>query len=94
MINQKVQLKPSYAKWHLDHPEIYEVNGHMDDKYENDTLIHLICCLGEPVYGTIIRKGNDNCWLVKWKVGNLSTQYYVERHHIDISRLYTLLESI
>lgn len=94
MINQKVKLKSSYAKWHLDHPEIYEINGKMDELYETDILIHLVCCLGEPVYGRIIKASRtmNKCWLVKWKIGNLSTQYYVERHHFNTSKLYNLVE--
>lgn len=91
MINQKVQLKPSYAKWHLDNPEIYGFKGALLDLYESETLLHLVCCLGEPVYGKIIAKGNSGCWLVQWKVGNLSAKYYVDRHHFDTTKLYKLL---
>lgn len=95
MINQKVRLKPSCAKWFLNNPEIY-VNystGTMSNNYEIETLIHLICCLGEPVYGKIINHGNSDCWLVKWKIGNLSTQYYTARHHFDINKLYKLVNN-
>lgn len=93
MINQKVKLKPSLAKWHLDHPEVYEFNGQFTGNYETDTLIHLICCLGEPIYGKIIREGNSGCWLVKWKIDDLSAQYYVSRHHFDINKLYKLVNN-
>jgi hypothetical protein len=91
MINQKVQLKQSCAKWHLEHPEIYGFKGALLDPYETDTLLHLVCCLGEPVYGKVIAKGNSGCWLVKWEIGDLSAQYYVARHHFNVTKLYRLV---
>ena len=85
MIKTRVKLKRSFAKWYLDNPEIYKYsNGKVSMDYETDTLIHLICCLGEPVYGTIIEKGSHGCWLVKWKIGKFSTEYYASKRHFDI----------
>jgi hypothetical protein len=76
-IGDRVQLKISYAKWHLDHPEIYGENSE-SSSFEEETQLHLVCCLGEPVYGKIIRYGNMDCFHVKWRVGNLSATYYVD----------------
>ncbi len=95
MINTKVKLKPTLAKWHLNHPDIFVCDPlhPIPKKYEPELLIHLACCLGEPVYGTVIGNGSSkNCWLVKWKIGDLSTQYYVDRHHFDVTKLYKLIK--
>jgi hypothetical protein len=86
MKKQFVQLNPKSARWHLDHPEIYEVPGSrkVDLNYENDTLIHLMCCLGEPVYGEVVTKthSNPDTWRVKFKIADLEMQYCVEREHV------------
>lgn len=84
-INTIVRLKPSYAKWHLDHPEIYGRSPiEMDDSYESDTLLHLTCCLGEPIYGIVTKKGNSGCWKINFYIDQYSANYYVEKHHVDI----------
>lgn len=87
-IGDKVQLKPSYAKWHLDNPEIYAYL----EVYENDTLIHLVCCLGEAVHGDVIQYGNEGCFKVRFEVGDWSTSYYVDSTHVTKVDLSKLLE--
>ncbi len=83
-IGQKVILKPSYAKWHLNHPEIYTNGISWDKEYEEETLLHLVCCLGEPVYGKVLRYYSDTrTALVKFRVGNITVKYWVERHHVE-----------
>ena len=85
MINKTVRLKPSYAKWYLDHPDVYEApSGKMDVEYEQHTLLHLTCCLGEPVYGKVIGIGIDGCVLVKWKVGKFTAEYYVKNLQFEV----------
>lgn len=82
-----IKLKPSYAKWHLDHPEIYfKPDGTIDKLYVSETLLHLTCCLGEPVYGRVIgeSRSTKDCWLVKWKIGPFKAEYYVEKDHIEV----------
>lgn len=80
----KVKLKPSYAKWHLDHPEIYEFNGEVHEAYEVETLLHLMCCMGVPVYGKILKESKNipKTYKVKFRVGRLSMSYWVERPNI------------
>jgi hypothetical protein len=73
-----VRMKPHNAKWHLDHPEMYESFRGLDPEYETDTLIHLMCIFGVPVLGTVIREGHD-CYLVRFKVERLTTEYHIDR---------------
>ncbi len=84
-IGDKVQLKPSYAKWYLNHPDIY-VNGYdeVDRFYEKETLMHLMCCLGEPIYGVVTKNGSMRCYGVKWKIGNLSAFYFVTKRNVEV----------
>lgn len=78
-----VRLNPRYARWHLDNPEVYESpSGRVDSEYETETLIHLACCLGEPVYGVVDGVnvcGEEKYYHVYWKLGNLKMDYWVER---------------
>lgn len=83
MIGKTVQMKPVIAKWHLDHPEIYGYTAGVDDSYETETLIHLMCAFEIPVTGKVIRKGHD-CWYVKWKIAGLSTSYHIDRRHFTV----------
>lgn len=80
MIGKRVLMKRKNAKWYLEHPEVYHVHvaGNMDEDYEPETLLHLVCALGEPVYGIVIDEGND-CWMVSWRVGSLSATYLIDR---------------
>lgn len=80
-IGDRVLLKKSYAKWHLDNPEIYFCGSHVDLDYEDDTLIHLMCCFDVPVIGTVKSYGVE-CWGVEFKVAGLKTFYYVDKKHI------------
>lgn len=85
-IGTKVQLKQSQAKWYLDHLDIYfRPDGTFDDYYETETQLHLLCCLGEPVYGTIKGYGID-CYLVEWECGSYSTTYYIEKRDFTVSK--------
>ncbi len=84
-IGKQVTLRPSYARWHLDHPELYEGGSGVDECYEEETLIHLICCLGEPVYGTILAERDfEYTWIyeVRFKISNLTMTYWVSARHI------------
>lgn len=85
MIGKKVRLKKSHAKWHLDHPEVYQKpNGAMDICYEPETLIHLMCCMGVPITGWVTSEGGSRgVWGVTWLVGNLSAFYYVDKNHYE-----------
>lgn len=86
----KVRLKESYARWHLDHPDVYW-NGvtHTDDCYENETIIHLACCLGEPVHGEVQAIMThfpfmETTYMVKFKVGRYTMTYWVEKKHVEL----------
>lgn len=83
-INDSIMLKLSAAKWHLDHPEVYQrPNGEMDDYYENETLLHLVMAMGEPVVGTVIGYGGDSdTYHVAFEAGGIKMAYYAERNHL------------
>jgi hypothetical protein len=86
-LNQKVLLRKSYAKWFLDNPEIYvRPDGTWDEDYENDTLMHLMCCMDIPVQGRIMEVNSfmyePPTYLVAFKVGRLKMSYWVDRSHI------------
>lgn len=91
-LNTKVRLKKSYAKWHLEHLDVYFVGGDFnkrcDPSYEGETQLHLVCCLGEPVYGKVLRVNTflnlSSTYLVKFKIGKYKTEYWVEEKHVDI----------
>jgi hypothetical protein len=81
-IGSKVLMKVSDAKWHLDHPEIYQKpSGGMDVFYETEVLIHLMCAIGVPVLGTVIKKSTTEkeTYLIRFEVANLSTTYYLNK---------------
>jgi hypothetical protein len=85
MIGERVVLKERVAKWMLDHPDIYEYpNGTMDDSYETETLMHLMCCIGVPMTGAVVTQGADDCWGVQWKIGKLTAFYYVQRRNFEV----------
>lgn len=85
LIGHKVIMKQNNAKWFLENPEIYVSGSGVDTEYETETLIHLICCLGESVRGKIIEYNPcGKFYLVKFKVSNLTATYWVERNHIEV----------
>ncbi len=91
-INTKVRLKESCARWHLDHLDLYFVAGDFtrkpDYSYETETILHLICCLGEPVYGKIIEINHfihgPYYYLVQLKIGKYKAKYWVEKKHVEV----------
>lgn len=86
-IGDRVQLKKSYAKWHLDHPDIYFFKNVASACFDNDTVIHLACCLGEPVHGEILEVDRYvGSMLVQFKIGTLSMRYWVEEKHVKAIR--------
>lgn len=81
-IGDKVVLKKRIAKWHLDTPEVYAApNGTVDEDYEPETLLNLMCCMGVPVYGKIIRPGTE-CWYVSFKCANIKAAFYIDSKDI------------
>lgn len=60
IIGKTVQLKPGYAKWLLEHPDVYEVAGEIPERllsqYERETKLALCAALGEPIYGVVKSK--------------------------------------
>ncbi len=92
LIGKTARLNKNYAKWILDHPEIYEVPGkgllakHVV-QYEEETLIHLMCLMGVPIEGKILRENTyspDPALLVKFKIQNLKMEDWVSRNHITV----------
>lgn len=80
LIGRKVLLKKSYAKWYLDHPEVYEsptFDAYEDPEYEVETLLHLMCLMDVPIYGKIIYSGCD-VWGVEFRQGKYKMFYYVQ----------------
>lgn len=64
-IGDIVQLKPSYAKWNLEHQDIYvRPNGVQtkSDILEQDTknFMHIMSCFGVPVLGKVVTHGFDS----------------------------------
>jgi hypothetical protein len=87
-----VQMKVSTAKWMLDHPEIYTFANNWKASYvkefDREAIIHMLCCLGEPVYGVVLDQ-NEQAYKVLWAIGHKkseTTWYWVERKHFDIVR--------
>lgn len=83
-IGDTVLMNVSNAKWFLDHPDIYFSATSVDPEYETETFVHLVCAMGVPVHGKIIRESRttDNCWLVKFRVGRSVAEYYCDRSMI------------
>jgi len=79
LIGKKVQLKKRYAKWHLEHPEIYSLPlGGVDNSYEPETLMHLMCLFDVPVTGVVTGRGHLDCYGVAWKVAGIKSHYYID----------------
>ena len=80
LTGRKVIMGKRYAKWHLDHPEIYVYphNGRMSHDYEEETQLHLMCLLGNDIPGIITGLGHD-CYHVVYKLAGLTAAYYVDR---------------
>ncbi len=87
LIGRKVRLKQSFAKWHLNHPDIYESARGIDPCYEEETLIHLACCLGEPILGIVAahsrHSSNYQTYYIQFTLGRLRMSYWVERKHVE-----------
>ncbi len=85
-IGDIVQLRPSYARWYLEHPEICfsHYNKKEEADFDKSMKLHLTCCLGEPVFGKVIQpsRSTENCWLVRWRVGSFEDSYYIGPEHI------------
>lgn len=82
-----VQMKPSNAKWMLDHVDIYyRPNGEFDKKYEEDLLLHMACAMGEPTYGQVtdISTTSSDTYAVAFKAGDLIAWYFVERDSLVV----------
>ncbi len=87
-VGTKVLLKKRLAKWYLDHPEIYTNGLTWDKDYEEETLLHLICCMGVPLTGIIICPASmKNTWMVNFKCSGLTMSYVVENKDLECLRL-------
>lgn len=82
-IGDKVILKPRYARWYLDNPEIYLVTstGVYDEEYDTDIQLCMMSCFGVPITGTIKGEGT-NCWRVEFKQGNLRMSSYIDQKNL------------
>ncbi len=86
MIGEKVVLTKSYAKWYLQHPEIFEcpVTGEMSEGFDETIQMSIATLLGVPMIGTVIKPGADkNGWGVKFKTKfGTDYAYYIYPYHI------------
>lgn len=75
-IGDKVQLKENYAKWYLNHPEVYESAKGLDKEYWTETLLHLMCCFKIPIEGRVIDR-SDEYFHVEFRHAKLRMDYWV-----------------
>ena len=82
----KVLMGETSAKWMLDHPDIYAVGNKVDQKlFDIEVQLHMLCTMGEPVYGTITGTATDAAiYKIRWQVGALKAEYYLERRHFEV----------
>lgn len=84
LIGKTVTMGKRYAKWHLDNPDIYGAADYEYKEFDTESVMHMLCCMGEPVFGVVIEKGSFGCWLIEYEVAGLKTEYYVERKDFTI----------
>lgn len=84
-----VTLNPSYAKWHLDNPEVYGYTLGKFNEYEDEHQLHLMSVMGVDIPGVIRGLGHD-CYLVEFRCAGLSMKYYCEAKHL----IFTPLEKL
>lgn len=81
-IGQKVQLKPSYAKWHLNHQEIYDRPSGLETEQDKaeieiENYMHILCCFGVSITGKIIKQGCDSkTWGILWTIPTTRKKVY------------------
>lgn len=80
--NDKVLMRVGNAKWYLDHPEIYSNGITWHSTYEEETIIHLMCAIGAPVFGKVLRANSSGDLEVIFRIAGLTAQYWVEHKHI------------
>lgn len=82
-----VKMTKDCAKWYLT-KDAYDAfvspkTGEMDEEhqslYDNMVQLSLLCLMGEPIYGELIRKGNENCYLVKFSINELEYIAYFKK---------------
>lgn len=87
----RTEMNKNSAKWHLDHPYIYGTSSKQYYKHDNEHLLHILCCMGEVIYGTIQHKGSSDCWKVKFEHDDITVSYYVDAYNLIFSEIYRLL---
>jgi hypothetical protein len=86
-IGDKVVLNPRYARWHLDHPEVYFFERPTRSQlnlFNIEVQMHLMASMGVPVTGTVTEQGSDeDTFGVEFRVAGLKTFYYVDRFDVS-----------
>jgi len=79
--SDSVQMLESYARWHLENPCLYNFlkDGNPSKKSDTEIQVHLLCCLGEPVYGLVVQRGDGPLpyYKVKFTIDRLSITRWV-----------------
>lgn len=87
MLNRKVLLKKNYAKWHLDHPEIYFAGNSPSphESYDSEMQLHIMSCMGACIYGRVVDKDGhfERTYLVDFSFAGLKMSYWVERKNVE-----------
>ncbi len=79
LTGQKVLMSPKYAKWHLDHPEVYINSSDVfDSEFYEEIMLHMVAVMGEPVPGVIAGTGSQ-CYWVDYELDGFKASYYVAR---------------
>lgn len=79
-----VRMKPSIAKWYLNHLGIYTNGLKWDKEFKSETIIHALCAAGYSIEGKVLRAGNTGCYLVKWNFGPFTAKYYIDRKDFEV----------
>ena len=84
-IGTKVWMGERNAEWCLNHPEIYtNVNGVIDECYDSETQLHLMCCLGQKVPGKIVGHGAEGFYHVEYSLDGLKADYYLSERDFEL----------
>lgn len=89
MINKRVVLKKSYAKWEIDNLiDLFGVGGKLSIRGVNEVLPSLLTVQGHAPVGKVIGKGTEDAFLVEFKLkGGIVVSAYYERKDLKLWNL-------
>jgi hypothetical protein len=76
---QRVEMKPRFAAWHINHSEVYgDFSTEEITNYDVEIQLFLMCLMGIPIRGLVLRQGIDqDTFGVIFSLAGLTMDTYV-----------------